>query len=102
MFEGEEMLTTREAAQLYRTTDQTVRNWIAQGTLPAVRVGRQYLIPRSMVEAQVENVAARDERGKRRHAWDRQRSTLRDPAPPAAEQEDPGSIWKARIELGES
>ena len=101
MVEGEEMLNTREAARLYRTTDQTVRNWIQQGTLPAVRVGRQYLIPRSMVEAQVENVAARDERGKRRHAWDLQRSTLRDPAAPA-QDDDLESIWETRIELGES
>jgi excisionase family DNA binding protein len=35
----DEFLTVAEVAQLLRLNQQTVRNWIDQGSLPAIRVG---------------------------------------------------------------
>lgn len=43
----ETFLTVAEVAQLLKLNQQTVRNWIDQGSLPAVRVGRRVRIKRS-------------------------------------------------------
>ncbi|MGC9220128.1 MAG: helix-turn-helix domain-containing protein [Solirubrobacteraceae bacterium] len=40
-------LTVAEVAELLRLNQQTVRNWIDAGSLPAVRVGRRVRIRRS-------------------------------------------------------
>lgn len=40
-------LTVAEVAQTLKINQQTVRNWIDQGTLPALRVGRRVRIKRS-------------------------------------------------------
>jgi excisionase family DNA binding protein len=40
-------LTVAEVAEMLRLNQQTVRNWIDQGSLPAVRVGRRVRIKRS-------------------------------------------------------
>jgi excisionase family DNA binding protein len=40
-------LTVAEVAELLRLNQQTVRNWIDQGSLPALRVGRRVRIKRS-------------------------------------------------------
>jgi excisionase family DNA binding protein len=47
---GEEFLTVAEVAELLKLNQQTVRNWIDQGSLPAVRVGRRVRIRRSDLE----------------------------------------------------
>ncbi len=39
-------LTVAEVASLLRLNQQTVRNWIDQGSLPALRVGRRVRIKR--------------------------------------------------------
>jgi excisionase family DNA binding protein len=44
---GESFLTVAEVAELLRLNQQTVRNWIDAGTLPAIRVGRRVRIKRS-------------------------------------------------------
>lgn len=44
---GESYLTVAEVAELLRLNQQTVRNWIDQGSLPALRVGRRVRIKRS-------------------------------------------------------
>ena len=44
---AETFLTVAEVAGLLRLNQQTVRNWIDQGSLPAVRVGRRVRIKRS-------------------------------------------------------
>lgn len=41
-----ELLTVPEVADALRVSAATIRNWIAQGTVLAVNVGRQYRIPR--------------------------------------------------------
>ena len=43
----EEYLTVAEVAGNLKLNQQTVRNWIDQGSLPAVRVGRRVRIKRS-------------------------------------------------------
>ncbi|HEY3728030.1 MAG TPA: helix-turn-helix domain-containing protein [Solirubrobacteraceae bacterium] len=43
----EEYLTVAEVAETLKLNQQTVRNWIDQGSLPALRVGRRVRIKRS-------------------------------------------------------
>jgi excisionase family DNA binding protein len=43
-------LTVAELAQATGMTAATVRSWIASGTLPAMRLGHSFLIPRSVYE----------------------------------------------------
>lgn len=46
----ESFLTVAEVAEILKLNQQTVRNWIDQGSLPAVRVGRRVRIKRSDFE----------------------------------------------------
>ena len=46
----ETFLTVAEVAEKLKLNQQTVRNWIDQGSLPAVRVGRRVRIKRSDFE----------------------------------------------------
>ncbi len=46
----ESYLTVAEVAQTLKLNQQTVRNWIDQGSLPALRVGRRVRIKRSDFE----------------------------------------------------
>lgn len=43
-------LTVAEVAEVLKLNQQTVRNWIDQGSLPALRVGRRVRIRRSDFE----------------------------------------------------
>jgi excisionase family DNA binding protein len=43
----ESYLTVAEVAETLKLNQQTVRNWIEQGRLPALRVGRRVRIKRS-------------------------------------------------------
>jgi len=45
--EQEEFLTVAEVAELLKLNQQTVRNWIDAGSLPAIRVGRRVRIRRA-------------------------------------------------------
>ncbi len=47
-------LTVAEVAELLKLNQQTVRNWIDQGSLPALRVGRRVRIRRSDLERMLE------------------------------------------------
>jgi excisionase family DNA binding protein len=44
--EPDEFLTVAEVAETLKLNQQTVRNWIDQGSLPALRVGRRVRIRR--------------------------------------------------------
>jgi excisionase family DNA binding protein len=46
----ETYLTVAEVAKTLKLNQQTVRNWIDQGSLPALRVGRRVRIKRSDFE----------------------------------------------------
>ena|SRR2546421_3495336 len=50
----ESFLTVAEVAELLKLNQQTVRNWIDQGSLPALRVGRRVRIRRSDLERVLE------------------------------------------------
>ena len=43
----DEFLTVAEIAELLKLNQQTVRNWIDQGYLPALRVGRRVRVRRA-------------------------------------------------------
>jgi excisionase family DNA binding protein len=47
-------LTVAEVAEVLKLNQQTVRNWIDQGSLPAIRVGRRVRIKRSDFERLLE------------------------------------------------
>jgi excisionase family DNA binding protein len=47
---GDSFLTVAEVAEVLKLNQQTVRNWIDQGSLPALRVGRRVRIKRSDFE----------------------------------------------------
>jgi excisionase family DNA binding protein len=46
----DEFLTVNEIAEHLRLNQQTIRNWIDQGSLPAVRVGRRVRVRRADFE----------------------------------------------------
>ncbi len=45
-----ELLTVTEVAKVLRVTSQAVRDMIRRGNIQAVRLGRQYRIPRSELD----------------------------------------------------
>ena len=45
-----EILTVKETADFLRTTCQQVRKMIINGELPAVKVGREWRIPRAVIK----------------------------------------------------
>jgi excisionase family DNA binding protein len=50
----ESYLTVAEVAEVLKLNQQTVRNWIDAGSLPALRVGRRVRIKRSDFERIIE------------------------------------------------
>lgn len=68
------LLTVPQVAEEFQVTAQTIRNWIDQGVLPAVRVGRAFRIRRADVDALVD----------RAHAESESLATQRDPWSPEA------------------
>lgn len=50
----DEFMTVAEVAAILKLNQQTVRNWIDGGTLPAVRIGRRVRIKRSDFDTVVE------------------------------------------------
>lgn len=51
---SESFLTVAEVAEILRLNQQTVRNWIDAGSLPAVRVGRRVRIRRTDLDSIIE------------------------------------------------
>jgi len=47
-------LTVAEVAETLKLNQQTIRNWIDQGSLPAIRIGRRVRIKRSDFERLLE------------------------------------------------
>ena len=50
----DQFLTVAEVAALLKLNQQTVRNWIDQGSLPALHIGRRVRIRRSDFDALLE------------------------------------------------
>ena len=59
----ETYLTVAEVAETLKLNQQTVRNWIDQGSLPALRVGRRVRIKRSDFERILEESYSAGQRG---------------------------------------
>ena len=49
-----QMLTVEEVANILRTSMPQVRKMAAEGTLPAVKIGREWRIPAKFLEAFLE------------------------------------------------
>jgi excisionase family DNA binding protein len=52
------LLTVPQVAEEFQVTDQTIRNWIDSGVLPAVRIGRAFRIKRSAVDELLDRATA--------------------------------------------
>jgi len=64
------LLTVPQVAQEFQVTAQTIRNWIDQGVLPAVRVGRAFRIARADVDALLDRAKAEsDSLATQRDPW---------------------------------
>jgi excisionase family DNA binding protein len=87
---GDSFLTVAEVAEMLKLNQQTVRNWIDQGSLPAVRVGRRVRIRRSDLERVLEEGStaapaprASDVGPSADDFWGGETIALVEPAPPA-------------------
>lgn len=60
-FTRETYWTVAELAERLRLNQQTLRNWIEQGSLPAVRIGRRVRVLNSDFERLVAGGTANDE-----------------------------------------
>ncbi len=56
----DDFLTVAEVAKILKLNEQTVRNWIADGSLPALRVGRRVRIRRHDFQALINSEATND------------------------------------------
>ena len=45
-----ELLTVAQVAEACNATNQTIRNWIKNGSLHGVRIGNRFLIPREELD----------------------------------------------------
>lgn len=54
----EQLYTTKELAQRLRLSDQTIRRWVTQGKLKAIKAGRNLRIPESEVKRMLEDQPA--------------------------------------------
>lgn len=64
------LLTVPQVAEEFQVTAQTIRNWIDQGVLPAVRVGRAFRIARADVDALLDRARAEsDSLATQRDPW---------------------------------
>ncbi len=76
----ESFLTVAEVAEMLKLNQQTVRNWIDQGSLPALRVGRRVRIKRSDLQHMLDESYSG---GRRRRSGTPAHSAPRSPAPSA-------------------
>jgi excisionase family DNA binding protein len=84
-------LTVPQVAAELQVTPQTIRNWIDQGTLPAVRIGRAFRVKRSDLDALLERASAESASlATHRDVWDPTTRTL-----PRRDTSAPRSIWDA-------
>jgi excisionase family DNA binding protein len=90
---GTPLLTVSQVAAEFQVTAQTIRNWIEQGVLPAVRVGRGYRIRREDVDALLTRASADSASlATRRDVWTPSTTSL-----PHGHSSGPSlSIWDGR------
>src|SRR6267154_4125168 len=86
----ESFLTVAEVAELLKLNQQTVRNWIEQGSLPALKVGRRVRIKRSDFDRLLAEgyrsggpASARDAGPSAQDFWSGEQVGMAEPAPDA-------------------
>jgi excisionase family DNA binding protein len=79
---GDELMTVAEIAAGLKLNQQTIRNWIDQGRLPAIRVGRRVRIKRSDFEELLTIAAAPVPAVARRTAYTAEQFWSGEPHPP--------------------
>jgi excisionase family DNA binding protein len=91
-------LTVAEVAEMLKLNQQTVRNWIDQGSLPALRVGRRVRIKRSDLDRLLDegyragsSGAARSTGPSAQDFWGGEAIGIAEPAAPAAPAAPAGS-----------
>ncbi|MGZ6619464.1 MAG: helix-turn-helix domain-containing protein [Solirubrobacteraceae bacterium] len=79
-----ELLTVSQAAEHLHASTQTIRNWIREERLSAVRIGNRFLIPRTEVQRLLgeESTSTRGE-----SPWDFDMGEPSRPLPRAAERQ---------------
>jgi excisionase family DNA binding protein len=86
-----QLLTVPQVAEQFQVTPQTIRNWIDQGVLPAVRVGRAFRVRSEDVDALLERASAESAwLATRRDVWTPTTTTL----PRHDDQRTPDSVWE--------
>jgi excisionase family DNA binding protein len=88
--EGSPLLTVSQVAAEFQVTAQTIRNWIDNGTLSAVRIGRAFRVRREDVDELLERASADSTSlATRRDLWQPTTTTL----PRRAHPDHRGSVW---------
>ena len=86
-----QLLTVPQVAEEFQVTAQTIRNWIDQGVLPAVRVGRAFRVRSEDVDELLERASAESSSlATRRDVWTPTTTTL----PRAKYQHPSESVWE--------
>jgi excisionase family DNA binding protein len=86
-----QLLTVPQVAEEFQVTAQTIRNWIDQGILPAVRVGRAFRVRREDVDALLERASAESSSlATRRDVWTPTTTSL----PRVSDRRALGSVWE--------
>jgi excisionase family DNA binding protein len=86
-----QLLTVPQVAEEFQVTAQTIRNWIDQGVLPALRVGRAFRVRREDVDALLERASAESSSlATRRDVWTPTTTSL----PRRRDQLTPPSVWE--------
>ena len=86
-----QLLTVPQVAEEFQVTAQTIRNWIDQGVLPAVRVGRAFRVRSEDVDGLLERASAESSSlATRRDVWTPTTTTL----PRAKDQHASESVWE--------
>ena len=77
MTQQRQLLTVPQVAEEFQVTAQTIRNWIDQGVLPAVRVGRAFRVRSEDVDELLERASAESSSlATRRDVWTPTTTTL--------------------------
>ena len=86
-----QLLTVPQVAEEFQVTAQTIRNWIDQGVLPAVRVGRAFRVRSEDVDELLERASAESSSlATRRDVWTPTTTTL----PRAKDRNASESVWE--------
>jgi excisionase family DNA binding protein len=70
VLEPDDFMTVAEIASILKLNQQTVRNWIDQGKLPAMHIGRRVRIRRADFDALIEASVVGDRQPPAQTIWE--------------------------------